>query len=266
VTDARSTAAALPGGPRTALAALLAAAIAVAAACDVAAPRATATASPSASSTASRVPASPTAAPTADPATAAIKAFVARVTKAGFSYQASFTGNSRHTTDILPVSKGALQVSGDDVLVRATFRFPGGHRFAVEHRSVGGKNWVRYDTIDSWHRITLAKSDSMGAFASVRTIADVTNLGPVKSGDKTYYRVSFRSAIVHPILIPAVNLTETEVTTPKLILLIDADGRPIKGTADIEGKGRVSRQLQEIVIELTVTFTKVGQPVSIKAP
>ena len=88
----------------------------------------------------------------------------------------------------------------------------------------------------------------------------------MKSGSKTYYQVSFRSAIVNPVMIPAVNLTDTDLTTPKLTLLIDSDGPPVKGTAEIEGKGRVSGQLQEIVIDLTVTFTKVGQAVTIKAP
>jgi hypothetical protein len=67
-------------------------------------------------------------------------------------------------------------------------------------------------------------------------------------------------------MIPAVNLTEAVVTSPKLTLLIDAAGRPVKGTAQIDGHGRVSGQLQEIVIDLTVTFTKVGDAVTIKAP
>ena len=38
----------------------------------------------------------------------------------------------------------------------------------------------------------------MAAFASINTRADVTYLGTVKSDGKTYYQVSFRSAIVHP--------------------------------------------------------------------
>ena len=94
----------------------------------------------------------------------------------------------------------------------------------------------------------------------------MTYLGPVKRGGTTFYQVSFRSAIVNPVMIPAVNLSDTALTTPKLTLVIDADGRPVKGTAEVDGKGRVSGQLQEIVIELDVAFVKVGQPVAIKAP
>ena len=190
---------------------------------------------------------------------------MALVTKNGFSYQATFTGQSRHTTDILPISKGLLQVSGDDVLVRATWKFSTGSS-AVEHRYVDGKAWVRYDTIDTWHRLTFRPADSMAAFASIHSKSDVTYLGVITSGGKTYYKVSFRSSIVNPVLIPARNLSDTVLTTPTLTLLIDAAGRPIKGTAQIDGRGRVSGQLQEIVIDLTVAFIKVGEAVSIKAP
>jgi hypothetical protein len=207
----------------------------------------------------------PSASPKVDPAATALNAFVALVTTKGFSYQATFLGDSRHSTDIFPIRNGLLQVSGDDVLVRATWTLQG-VRYTVEHRYVGGKGWIRYDTTAKWRSFGFTPKDSMGAFANIGTKADVTYLGVVKSGGQTYYQVSFRSAIVHPVMIPAVNLTEAVVTSPKLTLLIDAAGRPVKGTAQIDGHGRVSGQLQEIVIDLTVTFTNVGDAVTIKAP
>jgi hypothetical protein len=224
------------------------------------APVATATTRPSAAGSIA-----PSASAKPDPGAAAVKGFVALVTKKGFSYQATFTGQSRHTTIILPISKGLLLVSGDDVLVRATWKFPTGTN-AVEHRYVDGKAWMRYDATDTWHRLTLRPADSMAAFASIRSKSDVTYLGPITSGGKTDYKISFRSAIVNPVMIPAGNLSDTALTTPTLTLLIDGAGRPIKGTAQIDGRGRVSGQLQEIVIDLTVKFVKVGQAVSIKAP
>jgi hypothetical protein len=214
---------------------------------------------------ASRAPASARPSPSPNPSTAAIAAFVALVTKDGFSYQATFTGRSRHTTDILPISKGVLQVHGKDVLVRATFKFPTGSS-TVEHRWVGGKGWIRYDPSLAWDRLALKPEGTMAAFAWVRTPADVTFVEAVKIDGRTLYRVSFRSAIVNPVMIPASNLTETALRSPKLELLIDAAGRPVRGTAEIDGQGRVSGQLQEIVIDLEVAFTKVGQAVSIKAP
>ena len=56
-----------------------------------------------------------------DPGQAALTKFFALVTDDAFAYQATFTGKSRHTVDILTISKGLLQVNGANVLVRATF-------------------------------------------------------------------------------------------------------------------------------------------------
>ena len=268
VTDApRRSAAALSGGPRSALAVVVLLAATLIAGCGsgVVDPGGSAKATPASSHTtvASRAP---TASPSTVPATAAVKAFVALVTQKDFSYQAIFSGRDRHSTDILPISKGVLQVSGANVLVRATFAFPGGTKYPVEARIVAGKTWLKYDTTEPWKRVTLKAADTMAAFAAVRTIADVTYLKSVQSDGKTFYQVSIRSAIVNPLMIPAGNLSDTSLTTPKLTLLIDTAGRPVKGTAEIDGKGRVSGQLQEIVIDLAVAFSKVGEPVTIKAP
>ena len=261
----RPSAAALSGGPGLA-AVLTALALVLATACgsQTVSPPTTPAPSTTTAPSAARSTA-PAPSPTADPAGTALTAFVALVTSKGFSYQATFSGQSRHTTDIFEISKGLQQVSGADVLVRATWAFPT-HRYVVEHRYVAGKGWIRYDTTDPWRQFGFKATDSMAAFASVRSKADVTYLGVVKSGGQTYYQVSFRSAMVHPVMIPAANLTEAVVTRPKLTLLIDAAGRPIKGTASIQGHGRVSGQLQEIVIDLTVAFTKLGQAVTISAP
>jgi len=208
----------------------------------------------------------PSPSPSPDPATKAIDAFVALVTTKGFSYQATFTGQDRHSTTILPISKGLLQVSGDDVLVQATFQFKDGYRGTSEHRWVNGKSWVKFDLSLGWKRIPIGPTETMGAFDSVRSAADVTLLDRVDSDGKKLYRIQIRSAVVNPVMIPSSNLTDTALTKPTLNVLIDASGRPVRGTAEINAKGRVSGQLQEIVIELTITFTKVGQAVSIKAP
>lgn len=204
--------------------------------------------------------------PSADPATSAIAAFIAFASKRDATYQATFTGQSRHTVDILPITKGLLQVNGRDVLVRATFTFKGGAKDTVEHRSVGGKAWLR-EVPHAWQRLSgFGAAQSMAAFPAVRGPADVTYLGPTTVGGKTLYKVQMASAIVNPVMIPASNLTEVVVTDPELTVLIDASGRPVSGTALIIGRGRVSRQLQEIAIDLDVSFTKVGQPVTIAAP
>jgi len=207
-----------------------------------------------------------TKAPPADPATAAVRAFIAFASKPGASYEATFTGKSRHTVDVLPISKGLLQVSGENVLVRATFRFPSGAKVTVEHRAVGGKGWAR-EVPGKWQRLAgFGPAQSMAAFPAVADLADVTYLGPATVGGKVAYKLQVKSAILNPVLIPASNLTEVVVTDPSLTILVDAAGRPLRGTAEIIGNGRVSGQLQEIAIDLDVTFTKVGQPVKITAP
>jgi hypothetical protein len=201
-----------------------------------------------------------------DPGQVALTKFFALATDDAFAYQATFTGASRHTVDILPISKGLLQVSGANVLVRATFTYKNGTKTTVEHRSVGGRGWIRYGS-EAWARLTgFGPANSMAAFAAVHAPPDVTYLGPVKTGGKTAYQVSIASVIVNPIMIPASNLSDVAVTDSKLTLLIDGDGRPLSGTAAITGRGRVSGQLQEIVIDLKVTFLKVGQKVTIAAP
>jgi hypothetical protein len=204
--------------------------------------------------------------PSPNPGKAAMTRFFALATEDGFAYQATFTGESRHTVDILPISKGLLQVSGTSVRVRATFTFKTGTRVAVEHRSVGGRGWIRYGT-QAWQSMTgFDAKNSMAAFAAVHAPPDVAYVGPVKAGGKTAYQVSMASVIVNPIMIPAGNLTEVAVTDSKLVLVIDAEGRPLSGIATITGRGRVSGQLQEIVIDLKLTFLKVGERVTIAAP
>jgi hypothetical protein len=205
--------------------------------------------------------------PSRDPGQVAVTKFFALATDKAFAYQATFTGASHHTTDILPISKGVLQVSGANVRVRATFTLKRiGAVTTVEHRAVGGRAWIKYGSL-AWQRWPgFTAADSMAAFAAVHAPPDVTYLGPVKSGGKTAYQVSIASAIVNPIMIPAGNLTERSITDSKLVLLIDAEGRPLSGTATITGRGRVSGQLQEILIDLKLTFLKVGQKVTISAP
>jgi hypothetical protein len=207
----------------------------------------------------------PSPAPTRPPQTAAIEKFVALVTTKGFSYQATFSGDDRHSASILQISKGLLQVHGADVRVQATFTDPTAST-VVEHRYVGGKGWLRFATFLPWARLPITPAQTMAAFAAIKSARDVTYVETVKSGGKTLFRVTFRAAIVSPAIIPYINLSDENVRKATMTILIDANGRPIRGTDDINATGRISGQLQEIVIELTVAFTKVGQKVSISAP
>jgi len=230
-------------------------------------PVATSTTSSSSSSPSSPSPASshaPTASPKAAPETAAIAAFVKLVTKGNLAYQATFRGRSRHTTTRLPV-KGTIAVSGRDYRVTAVFTFSNGSA-SVDHRYVGGKAWVRFNG-GKWQALAGFKpAASMSPFALVSGVGAVRYVGTKKVGAKTLYEVQIPSVPLHPSLIPATNLSKETVTRGVLQLLIDGAGRPVSGAATIDGTGRVSGQLQEIVIELNLTFSKVGQRVTVSAP
>jgi hypothetical protein len=204
------------------------------------------------------------ASPSADPGSAVVAAFVKLVGNGNLSYVATVRGRSRHTTTRLPV-KGTISVSGRDYRVTADFTFDTGTG-RVDHRYVDGTAWVRFDG-GTWHKLTgFNAADSMSPFAKVDGAAAVRYLGPAKVDGKSLYRVQINSVPIHPSLIPAGNLTKETVSSGILELLIDGAGRPVSGTATIEGTGRVSGQLQEIIIELTLTFAKVGQKVTVSAP
>ena len=208
----------------------------------------------------------PSTEPSADPGAAAVRAFIAYASSPAATYQATFSGESRQTITVIRITKGTLQGRGSDVLVRATFTFPDRNADVVEHRYVGGVAWFRVGT-RSWQKAAdFTPANTMAAFAAVHGPADVTYLGPRTVGGKHLFAVSIASAIVNPVMIPEINLTEAAVTDPNLTLLVDASGRPVSGTSEIRGRGRVSGQLQELVIDLTVTFTKIGEPVSVNAP
>jgi hypothetical protein len=207
---------------------------------------------------------SPAPAPSQRPEVGAIAAFVKLVTKDSFSYQATFKGRSRHSASRLPV-KGSISVSGRNYGVSATFTFSTGTG-KVEHRFVGGRGYVRFDNAP-WRTLTgFGNADSMSPFAEVSGVESVQFLGTQKVGARTLYSIRIVSVPLHPSLIPAGNLSKEVVTSGFLTLLIDDAGRPVSGTATIEGNGRVSGQLQEIIIELNLTFTKVGQKVTISKP
>jgi hypothetical protein len=257
-------------GARLIAVAVLAAAFAsIAMACNPTStgPTASLPAGPSASTATSPRPSpKPTVAPSADPGQAAVRGFIALASDRNLSYQATFTGHQRASVTIVKITKGVTQAGNGDVLVRATFTFPSGGTYTVEHRLVEGKAWLRTAPA-AWARLTDFKpADTMAAFAAVHGNADVTYLGPRKVAGKTLYQVRIASAIVNPIMVPAINLSERSVTSSRFDVLIDGAGRPVSGEAEITGRGRVSGQLQEIAIDLAVTFSKVGGPVSIAAP
>jgi hypothetical protein len=180
------------------------------------------------------------------------------------TFRVSFTGDSRHTTDILKV-KGTLDVSGDDAALGATFRFPGQGTGRTDYRLVNGTDWVRFDK-GAWRGLKSPEPQVvLDPFAGFHDGSRVQYLGPVEGADDEY-QVQLSGTYLHPVLIPATNLTAEKVTKTKLLLITDAAGIPIRGTWNMRGQGRVSGQLQAIAIDLDLTFSKIGEPLTIKKP
>jgi hypothetical protein len=208
--------------------------------------------------------ASASAAPGAADALAVLDGLRAFADDPAQTYRVSFTGDSRHTTAILKV-KGTLDVSGDDAAIGATFRVPGKGGGRTDYRLVNGTDWMRFDK-GAWRGLKEPPPDVvLDPFAGLHDGSRVQYLGPV-DGEDGHYQVQLAGMYLHPALIPARNLTREKVTATKLLLVTEADGTPVRGTWTMRGRGRVSGQLQAIVIELDLTFSKIGEPLTIRKP
>jgi hypothetical protein len=180
------------------------------------------------------------------------------------SYRVAFRGVSRHTTDVLDV-KGDIEVDGGDVALAAVFDFPGEGKARSEWRLVDGKDWLRIDR-GRWRSLTSPKPGALfDPFMGVHDGSHIQYLGPVK-GEPGRYQVQLTAVYLHPALIPAYNLTAEKITKTKLLLIVDGTGRPISGTWNMEGQGRVSGQLQAVAIDLDLVFSKFGADFAITKP
>lgn len=208
--------------------------------------------------------ASPSVAPAARAAVAVLDGLAAFAADPDRTYRVSFTGDSRHSTDILKV-KGTLDVSADDAAIGVTFRFPREGTGRTDYRLVDGDDWVRIDE-GAWRRLKAPAPETvLDPFAGTHDGSRMQYMGPVE-GEDGLHQVELTATYLHPVLIPAGNLTAERISTTKLKLVTDADGIPVRGTWTMRGKGRVSGQLQAIAIELDLTFSKVGEPLTIKEP
>jgi hypothetical protein len=176
----------------------------------------------------------------------------------------TFTGVSRHSLDTLVV-EGVLDVAGEDASVTASFEFPRGWTGVVDYRRIGSRDWVRVDR-GRWTALEVPDETAMvDVFAGTHDGTRLQYLGPV-TGSADRFEFELTGMILHPVLIPASNLTDEKVTRTKVVLVTDESGRPVSGTWTMRGQGRVSGQLQEIAIDLDLTFSRLGEPVRIVGP
>jgi hypothetical protein len=195
------------------------------------------------------------------------RAFIDRVVAGDLTYHATFDGLVYGAAGDLAVA-GSLDVAGADYQLVATYTFaddPIKTSFAI--RYVGGTAWVRINggkwTEDSAYRAAQTNSP----FAFVTGDPNVTFAKTETVSGQTFHHVTIdRSHLIGLAQIQAGNLTNEELKRTSFALVLDDDGAPVSGTSRIEGVARVSGQLQEIIVQLDLVFSKVGADMVINAP
>jgi hypothetical protein len=208
---------------------------------------------------------------TPKPQDLAIAQFVKLVASGKLTYRISFDGDVRFSTDVIPFA-GAMDVAGANFGTSFTYNlepeYPGLGRHRVQVRAVGGKAWIKRGAA-AWQAIkSYGVAQSYVPFKDVKKAADVRYAGPVEISGKTFHKVAVKDAVlIHPNTIPYMVFNE-KIEESEIEFLIDNAGRPRSGTWMLRSQARVgvSRQLQRIVYDLKVTFSKVGSKISIKRP
>jgi hypothetical protein len=219
----------------------------------------TVSASPGASSEPQDATPRPSATP--KPQDLAIAAFAKLAAGGKLSYRVSFKGEVRMSVDRLPIA-GAMDVSGPDFSTSFTYDFeptyPGLGKYRVQVRGVDGRGWTKRGS-GAWQQIK-----SYGPAQSY-----VPFLGPVKIGGSTFHKVLVKDALlIHPNTLPYQSQKE-RVDESEVEILIDNKGTPRSGTWMLRGQARIGPgggQLQRVRYDLQLTFSKVGDKLSIKRP
>ncbi|HSL77978.1 MAG TPA: hypothetical protein VK867_13620 [Candidatus Limnocylindrales bacterium] len=210
--------------------------------------------------------------PTPKAFVAAIEKFTDRVTSGKLTYHIAFTGVVSASADQLPII-GSMDVAGADFASSFTYDFSrdydGIGKVRVQVRGVKGKGFLKSGAA-AWRAIKgFGAGQSNVPFKAVKAAQDVRYLGAVTTGGKTYHKIGVTGAVlIHPNTIPGMSQKE-QVDDTQLEIVIDDAGRPRSGTWKLWGKSRVGEgqgQLQRIVYELDLTFSKVGGKIAIKRP
>lgn len=208
---------------------------------------------------------------TPKPQDLAIAAFVKQVASGKLTYRIAFDGDVRLSADALPIT-GAMDVAGKDFATSFTYNlepeYPGLGKTRIQVRGVGTSGWIKRGSA-AWQPIkSYGIVHSYVPFKTVKAAADVRYIGAAKIGGKNFHTVVVRDAVlIHPNTIPYA-VTNEKVDDSEIEFLIDDGGRPRSGTWTLRAQARVgaSGQLQRVVYDLKVTFSKVGAKISVKRP
>jgi len=202
----------------------------------------------------------------------AIEASVDRVTTGKLSYHVAFDGSVRASVNLLPIV-GAMDVSGNDFASSFTYDFSHDYvnvgKVRVQVRGVNGRGYMKSGAA-AWRTIkNFGVGQSYVLFKNVKAPKDVRYLGAVRVSGKTLHKIAVPGALlIHPNTIPGMSKKE-EVDDTEFAVVIDDAGRPRSGTWKLWGKSRVGEgtgQLQHVVYEVELTFSKVGSKIRISRP
>ena len=203
---------------------------------------------------------------------AAIAAFAKQVASGKLTYHIAFTGEARASVNRLPIA-GQMDVAGNDFSTNFTYDFepdyPGLGKVRIQVRGVDGKGWIKRGSA-AWKALkTFGVEQSYVPFKTIDAATDVKYLGPVKLAGKTYHKIAVLDALlIHPNTIPY-QIQKEVVKDTHLEVVIDDAGLPHSGTWTLRGQARIgvgNGQLQNVVYDLALTFSKVGSRISVKRP
>ena len=216
----------------------------------------------------------PSARPSATPKAhlAAIAAFAERVTSGKLTYRVTFKGSVRASADNLPIA-GTMDVAGADFSSSFTYDFSRDYetlgKERVQVRGVKGKGYIKRGS-KAWQAIKgFGVAHSYVPFKTVDAVEDVKYLGAVKVGGATFHKVGITGALLlHPNTIPY-RIQKEKIDLTELEVVIDDAGRPKSGSWRLWGQARIgpgNGQLQRVVYEVNLTFSKVGAKIAVKRP
>jgi hypothetical protein len=168
---------------------------------------------------------------------------------------------------------GTMDVSGADFSSSFTYDFSLDYdalgKERVQVRGVKGKGFIKRGS-KAWQAIKgFGAAHSYVPFKTVDAVDDVRYLGAVKVGSTTFHKIGITGAVLlHPNTIPY-RIQKEKIDDTELVVVIDDAGRPLSGTWRLWGKARIgpgNGQLQRVVYEVELTFSKVGAKIIVKRP
>lgn len=199
---------------------------------------------------------------------AARMAFFAKVKAGDLTYHAVLNGRVYGAGNDIPLV-GSLDVAGADYQYAATYTHtvPKETKLAFAIRYIDGTAWERIDKGKWQENIAFKPADTNSPFAFITRATDVRYSKTETVDGRPLHHVTFiGSKLIGLDQIQAANLTNEDPKRSTFDLMLDDDGNPVSGSIRIEGVGRVSQQLQEIVVDVDLIFSKIGADIVIKAP